>query len=151
MRQRIDNSGRRGFSGGFTLIEIMVVVVILSILAVIVVPKVMSRPDQARQAKVQQDLRVLEAALNLYKLDNFSYPTTEQGLEALTVKPAGLPAGAKWKEGGYIDRLPKDPWGSFYRYLQPGTRGDFDLYSLGADGVAGGTDANSDVGNWSLE
>jgi general secretion pathway protein G len=151
MRQQRNRSGKWGSAGGFTLIEIMVVVVILSILAVIVVPKVMSRPDQARQAKVQQDLRVLEAALNLYKLDNFSYPTTEQGLEALTTKPADLPAGAKWKEGGYIDRLPKDPWGNFYRYLQPGTRGDFDLYSLGADGVAGGSDANSDVGNWSLE
>jgi general secretion pathway protein G len=151
MRQKIKRSGKWGSSGGFTLIEIMVVVVILSILAVIVVPKVMSRPDQARQAKVQQDIRVIEAALNLYKLDNFSYPTTEQGLEALVTKPVDLPSGAKWKEGGYVDRLPKDPWGKFYRYLQPGTRGDFDLYSLGADGVAGGSDANADVGNWSLE
>jgi general secretion pathway protein G len=126
-------------------------VVILSILATIIVPKIMSRPDQAREAKVRQDIRVLESQLNLYRLDNFNYPTTDQGLEALVTKPADLPKGANWKEGGYIDRLPKDPWGNPYRYLQPGSHGDYDLFSLGADGVTGGTDKNRDMGNWNLE
>jgi general secretion pathway protein G len=137
---------------GFTLVEIMVVVVILSVLATIVVPKIMSRPDQAREAKVQQDIRVLEAQLNLYRLDNFSYPTTDQGLEALVSRPSDLPKGAKWKGGGYLDRVPKDPWGTPYHYLQPGSHGgEYDLYSLGADGVAGGTENNRDIGNWNLE
>ncbi len=137
---------------GFTLVELMVVVVILSILATIVVPKIMSRPDQAREAKVQQDIRVLSAQLDLYRLDNFNYPTTDQGLEALVTRPVDLPNGAKWKEGGYLDRLPKDPWGQSYLYLQPGTHGSaYDLYSLGADGVAGGTEVNADIGNWNLD
>ncbi len=137
---------------GFTLVELMVVVVILSILATIVVPKIMSRPDQAREAKVQQDIRVLSAQLDLYRLDNFNYPTTDQGLEALIARPVDLPKGAKWKEGGYLDRLPKDPWGQPYLYLQPGTHGGaYDLYSLGADGVTGGTEVNADIGNWNLD
>ncbi|MES9857137.1 MAG: type II secretion system major pseudopilin GspG [Sedimenticola sp.] len=140
-----------GYSRGFTLIEIMVVVVILSILAAMVVPKIMSRPDEARAVRVQQDIRALGASLNLFRLDNFSYPTTEQGLESLAVKPGGLPSGANWKSGGYIERIPKDPWGAPYRYLQPGSHGEFDLYSLGADGVAGGTDAGKDIGNWNLD
>ncbi|MEJ1364043.1 MAG: type II secretion system major pseudopilin GspG [Candidatus Sedimenticola sp. (ex Thyasira tokunagai)] len=139
------------YSRGFTLIEIMVVVVILSILAAMVVPKIMSRPDEARAVRVQQDIRAIEASLNLFRLDNFNYPTTEQGLESLAVKPNGLPSGAKWKGGGYIERIPKDPWGTPYRYLQPGAHGEYDLYSLGADGVAGGTGFGADTGNWTLE
>jgi general secretion pathway protein G len=129
----------------------MVVVVILSVLAAIVVPKIMDRPDQAREAKVKQDIRALSSALDLYRLDNFSYPTTDEGLESLVKRPADLPAGAKWKDGGYLKRLPKDPWGNSYSYLQPGTHGTFDLFSLGADNAVGGTGTNADIGNWDLE
>nr|WP_305793238.1 type II secretion system major pseudopilin GspG [Sedimenticola hydrogenitrophicus] len=138
-------------SSGFTLVEIMVVVVILSILAAIVVPKIMSRPDQARTARVQQDIRALASALDLYRLDNFKYPTTDDGLEALVSRPSSLTSGANWKEGGYVKKIPKDPWGNPYLYLQPGSHGDFDLYSLGSDGVTGGEGANTDIGNWDLE
>lgn len=136
---------------GFTLVEIMVVVVILSILAAIVVPKIMDRPDQAREVKVIQDVRALSAALDLYRLDNFAYPTTDDGLEALVQRPGSLSAGAKWKDGGYVKRLPKDPWGNPYSYLQPGTHGEFDLFSLGADNAVGGNGPNTDIGNWDLE
>ncbi len=135
---------------GFTLIEVMVVVVILSILAAIVVPRIMDRPDQARIVKAKQDIRSLEAALNLYRLDNFNYPTTEQGLEALVSPPSAPPEAPNWKEGGYLDRLPKDPWGNDYQYLSPGEHGAFDLYSLGADGQPGGEGAAADIGNWNL-
>ncbi|MEW5974067.1 MAG: type II secretion system major pseudopilin GspG [Pseudomonadota bacterium] len=138
--------------GGFTLIEVMVVVVILSILAAIVVPKIMDRPDEARITKAKQDIRALEAALNLYKLDNFSYPTTDQGLEALVQPPTTEPIPPKWKQGGYLDRLPQDPWGRPYMYLSPGDQGRaFDLYSLGADGQPGGAGAAADIGNWALD
>lgn len=133
---------------GFTLIEIMVVVVILSILAAIVVPRIMDRPDTARIAKAQADIRALESALNLYKLDNHDYPSTDEGLEALTDKPADAPS---WKEGGYIDRLPKDPWGRDYQYLNPGVHGAIDVFSLGADGQPGGEGVNADIGNWNPE
>jgi general secretion pathway protein G len=133
---------------GFTLIEVMVVVVILGILAAIVVPRIMSRPDEARVVRAQQDVRALAAALDLFKLDNLVYPTTEQGLEALVKKPAGLPPGARYKEDGYIEAVPKDPWGGEYQYLQPGQYGAFDLYSHGADGVPGGEGFNADLGNW---
>ncbi len=136
---------------GFTLVEIMVVVVILSILAAIVVPKIMDRPDQAREAKVMQDIRALSAALDLYRLDNYAYPATDDGLEALIQRPSSLPTGAKWMEGGYIKRLPKDPWGNPYSYLQPGTHGEFDLFSLGADNAVGGSGPSTDIGNWDLE
>ena len=122
---------------GFTLIEVMVVVVILSILAAIIVPKVMDRPDTARLVKVQSDIRALESALNLYKLDNFDYPSTEEGLEALVPK--------------YVDRLSDDPWGNPYLYLKPGLHGDMDVYTLGADGMQGGTGMNADIGNWNTE
>lgn len=141
----------RRASGGFTLIEVMVVVVILGILAAIVVPKVMDRPDAARITKARQDIRALESALNMYKLDNFNYPSTDQGLEALVQKPGGSPEPRNWKSGGYMDRLPKDPWGNDYQYLSPGTRGDVDLFSLGADGRPGGDGVNADVGNWNPE
>lgn len=136
---------------GFTLIEVMVVVVILGILAAIVVPRIMNRPDQARIVKAEQDLRAVGAALDLYKLDNFAYPTTQMGLEALVTKPAALPPGANWRAGGYLAKLPKDPWGAPYQYLAPGQHGDYDLYSLGADGTLGGEGVNQDLGNWSTE
>ena len=136
---------------GFTLIEIMVVVVILSILAAVVVPRIMDRPDEARTIKARQDIRILENALRLYKLDNYYYPSTDQGLEALVEKPLSEPVPRKWKEGGYIDRLPKDPWGYPYQYLQPGVQGEIDLFSLGADGNPGGEGINADIGNWNLE
>ena len=136
---------------GFTLIEVMVVVVILGILAAVVVPRVMSRPDEARVIRAEQDIRALEAALKLYRLDNFTYPDTDQGIQALLEKPADLPSGANWKEGGYIDKLPKDPWGNDYQYLQPGANGEYDLYSLGADGLPDGEGVNADVGNWTIQ
>ena len=136
---------------GFTLIEVMVVVVILGILAAIVVPRVMSRPDEARVVRAQQDVRALSAALDLYKLDNLAYPTTEQGLEALVTKPATLPPGARYKDDGYLDGVPKDPWGAEYQYLFPGQHKTFDLYSNGADGLPGGENFDADIGNWIVD
>lgn len=136
---------------GFTLIEVMVVIVILGILAALVVPRVMNRPDEARIIKAKQDIRALEGALNLYKLDNYAYPTTDQGLEALTQKPATPPEPRHWKEGGYIDRLPKDPWGEPYQYLNPGTHGAIDIYTQGVDRQPGGEGNDADIGNWNLE
>ncbi len=135
---------------GFTLIEVMVVVVILSILAAIVVPRIMDRPDEARITKARQDIRALESALNLYKLDNYDYPTTEQGLESLVEAPTTPPEPRNWKPGGYVDRLPKDPWGNDYQYLSPGQNGAIDLYSLGADGEIGGEGSRSDIANWEM-
>jgi general secretion pathway protein G len=132
---------------GFTLIEVMVVVVILSILAAIVVPKIMDRPEQARITKAKQDIRALEAALNLYRLDNMIYPTTDQGLEALVTAPSGAPEPKNWKEGGYLDRLPADPWGNAYLYLSPGSHGPVDIYSNGADAQS----TDDDIANWNLE
>lgn len=136
---------------GFTLIEIMVVVVILGILASIVVPRIMDRPDTARVVKAKHDIRALESALNLYKLDNFHYPSTDQGLEALVEKPSGMPEAKHWKQGGYVDRLPNDPWGNPYNYLNPGVNAEIDIYSFGADGKSGGEGLDADIGNWNLE
>jgi general secretion pathway protein G len=135
-------------SRGFTLIEIMVVVVILGILAALIVPKIMSRPDEARIAAAKQDVATLAQALKLYKLDNLAYPTTDQGLQALVLRPAAAPIPANWKSGGYLERLPKDPWGRDYRYLNPGRHGEIDIYSLGADGEPGGEGNDADIGNW---
>ena len=140
-----------GRNRGFTLIEVMVVVVILGILAAIVVPRIMSRPDEARMVKAQQDIRAIAAALDLYRLDNFKYPTTDQGLEALVERPVDLAQGAQWRQGGYLAKLPIDPWGNPYQYLIPGQQAEFDLYSLGADSVLGGDGVNADIGNWSIE
>ncbi|HLT90732.1 MAG TPA: type II secretion system major pseudopilin GspG [Woeseiaceae bacterium] len=137
-------------SRGFTLIEIMVVVIILGILAAIVAPNVIGRIDDAQITRVKGDIRGLENALKLYRLDNFSYPTTEQGLEALVRKPAD-PNVRNWKPGGYIDRLPTDPWGNPYLYLSPGNHGEFDLYTLGRDGRPGGEGLDADIGNWDME
>lgn len=133
---------------GFTLIEIMVVVVILAILAAAVVPRIMGRPDEARITKAKQDIRALESALELYRLDNFNYPSTQQGLDALVRQPSGDPPARNWKSGGYVKTLPKDPWGNSYQYLNPGVRGEVDIYSLGADGRPGGVEAAADIGNW---
>jgi general secretion pathway protein G len=132
---------------GFTLIEIMVVIVILGILASLVIPKIMSRPDDARLIAARQDISSLNQALKLYRLDNQNYPTTEQGLAALVQKPSSPPNPQNWKTGGYIDRLPKDPWGNDYQYLNPGLRGEIDVFSLGADGAPGGEGNNADVYN----
>jgi len=134
-------------SKGFTLIEVMVVVVILSILAVFIVPKIMDKPEQARKTQARQNIRILESSLNMYKLDNFQYPSSDQGLDALVNKPSGTPEPKNWSSEGYIDRLPKDPWGSPYQYLNPGTKGKIDIYSLGPDGV----NSDDDIGNWNLE
>lgn len=136
---------------GFTLIEVMVVVVILGILAALVVPKIMQNPDKARRLKVEHDIRAVETALKLYKLDNYIYPTTEQGLEALVSKTTIAPEPRQWKEGGYLGSVPIDSWGFPYNYLSPGAHGDFDIYSLGADGQPDGRDVNADIGNWQLK
>jgi len=132
---------------GFTLIEVMVVVVILGLLAAIVVPKVMSRPDEARVVAAKADIAAVVQALKLYRLDNTVYPTTEQGLAALVTRPTTEPMPLNWKQGGYLDRVPKDPWGSDYQYLNPGTRGEIDVYSLGADRQPGGEGNNADIYN----
>jgi general secretion pathway protein G len=137
-------------SRGFTLIEVMVVVAILAILAAIIVPRIMGRPEEAKRTKAQIDIKSIEEALNLYKLDNGVYPTTEQGLEALVKKPDTPPLALKWKDGGYLSRVPQDPWGRPYRYLSPGEHGDFDVYSFGADGEPGGEGKDADVQSWNL-
>ena len=136
---------------GFTLIEIMVVVVILGILASVIAPRIMDNPDKARVSKAKHDITALESSLDLYRLDNFTYPTTDQGLEALITKPSISPEPPNWKQGGYIKRLKKDPWGNDYLYLSPGERGEIDIYSLGADGAPGGDGINADIGSWDLE
>lgn len=142
---------RRGSrTSGFTLIEIMVVVVIIAILAALIVPKVMSRPDEARIVAARHDVATLMQALKLYRLDNLRYPTTEQGLTALVARPTAGPPPANWKAGGYLERLPKDPWGNPYQYLNPGLRGEIDVFSFGADGIAGGEGVDADIGSWSL-
>ncbi len=139
----------RAAQSGFTLIEIIVVVVIIGLLAAVVTQTLSGRTDDARIAKARQDIQAMETALTLFKLDNFRYPTTEQGLRALVEKPAD-PEIRNWKEGGYIKRLSKDPWGRDYLYENPGTHGEIDIYTLGADGQAGGEKANADIGNWNL-
>jgi general secretion pathway protein G len=141
---------RRFAVRGFTLIEIMVVVVIMGILAALVVPKLMGRTDDARIIAAKQDIATLMQALKLYKLDNQRYPNTEQGLAALITKPTTGPAANGWKSGGYIDKLPKDPWGNPYQFLSPGVKGEVDIFSLGADGQPGGTGNDADIGSWDL-
>lgn len=133
---------------GFTLIEIMVVVVILGILAAFVVPNLMDQPIKAKITKANSDIGAIEAALDLYRLDNHRYPSTDEGLEALIDKPADAPA---WKEGGYIKKLPNDPWGNPYQYLNPGIHSSIDVFSYGADGAEGGDGESADIGNWNIE
>jgi general secretion pathway protein G len=144
-RAKMSNARRRL---GFTLLEVMVVVVILGILASLVVPRIIGRPDEARIAAAKQDVASLMQALKLYRLDNQRYPTSEQGLQALTQKPASAPLPQNWKAGGYIERLPRDPWGNAYQYLNPGVHGEIDVYSLGADGKPGGEGGDADIGSW---
>lgn len=141
---------RGGRQRGFTLLEVMVVVVILGILAALVVPNIIGRPDEARVAAAKQDIASIMQALKLYRLDNHRYPSTEQGLQALVAKPATAPVPENWKAGGYLERLPKDPWGHPYQYLNPGVHGEIDLFSLGADGAPGGGDRDADIGSWNL-
>ena len=134
------------YSKGFTLIEIMVVVVILGVLAALIVPNIMGRPDEARAAVARSDIQAIGNALNLYKLDNLSYPDTNLGLEALVSKPANVEV---WRDGGYLPRVPVDPWGNPYLYVSPGGEGrPYDLYSLGSDGAEGGEGVAADIVSW---
>ncbi|HUU71150.1 MAG TPA: type II secretion system major pseudopilin GspG [Burkholderiales bacterium] len=135
-------------SKGFTLIEVMVVVVILAVLAALIVPRVVGRTDEARAVAAKQDIAAIMQSLKLYRIDNSRYPTNAQGLEALVSRPTTEPQPGNWKS--YLDKLPKDPWGSTYLYLNPGVHGDIDVFSLGADGQPGGTDADADIGSWDL-
>ena len=147
--KRLRTAGDRGF----TLIEIMVVIIILGILAMYVAPKLMGRPDEAKQVRAKMDIAALETALKLYKLDNGIYPGTEQGLTALVQLPESGIIPKKWRQGGYLEKgkVPKDPWGNDYVYLAPGLKGDFDIISYGADGVPGGENENKDINNWDID
>jgi general secretion pathway protein G len=133
---------------GFTLIEIVVVVAIIAILAAIVVQQVVGRVDDAQVQRARADIQTLGSALNIYKLDNYNYPSTQQGLDALVRKPGGQPEAKNWKTGGYIERLPKDPWGNDYHYQSPGQHGSFDVFTLGRDNQPGGEGVDADFGNW---
>ncbi|MBN1547148.1 MAG: type II secretion system major pseudopilin GspG [Syntrophaceae bacterium] len=138
---------------GFTLIELMVVIVILGILAGLIIPRIMGRPDDARQAKARMEIESLTTALKLYKLDNGAYPTTEQGLDALVEPPTTGNLAKNWRQKGYLERgkVPKDPWDNEYIYLCPGSHGDFDLNSNGADGEPDGEGKDKDITNWDVE
>jgi general secretion pathway protein G len=148
LRNRMRRGGR-----GFTLIELMVVIVILGILAGLIIPRIMGRPDEARQTKARIMIEGIETALKLYRLDNGFYPTTEQGLRALVEAPTIQPVPRNWREGGYLEKgkVPKDPWGNDFVYLSPGTQGELDLISYGADGQPGGEGKNKDITNWSQD
>jgi len=133
---------------GFTLLEVLVVVAILGILAALVVPRIMDRPDEAKRVAAKADIGALQQALKLYRLDNGFYPSTDQGLQALVQQPTTQPAPNNWKQGGYLERLPRDPWGGDYQYLSPGVHGEIDIFSFGADRARGGEGNNADIGNW---
>lgn len=140
-------------SNGFTLIELMVVIVILGILAGLIVPRIMGRPEEARQMKAKMTIESLETSLRLYKLDNGSYPTTEQGLQALIERPDTGNVPKKWRDGGYLEKrkVPKDPWDNEYVYLSPGVNGEYDIVSYGSDGIPGGEGKDSDINSWEME
>jgi general secretion pathway protein G len=140
---------RPSSEAGFTLLEVMVVVVIIGLLATVVMINVLPSQDKAMREKARVDISVLEQAVESYRLDNFSFPTTAQGLNALVSPPAGLSRPDRYREGGYIRRLPADPWGNPYQYALPGEHGRFDIYSFGADGRKGGEGEDADIGNWS--
>jgi general secretion pathway protein G len=135
---------------GFTLIEVMVVIVIIGLLATVVMINVLPSQDRAMKEKARADVAVLEQAVESYRLENLSFPTTEQGLSALVSPPSGLARPDRYREGGYVRRLPKDPWGNAYQYRYPGENGRFDVYSMGADGQKGGEGDDADIGNWTL-
>jgi len=146
MISRLHRSAR-----GFTLIEIMVVVVIIGLLAAVILPNVFGNVGKAQRTKAKSDIQALESALTMYKLDNFKYPSTDVGLSALTQRPND-PTVKNWREGGYVRRISNDPWGNPYQYIFPGTHGqEYDLYSFGADGQEGGEGENADIGNWNLD
>lgn len=138
---------------GFTLIELMVVIVILGILAGLIIPRIMGRPEEAKRLKANLQIESLETALKLYKLDNGMYPDTEQGLQALVEEPEAGTLPKNWRKGGYLEkgRVPRDPWGNEFVYLSPGVHGEYDIISYGADGVSGGDEKNKDVNSWELE
>ena len=144
---------RRSNDRGFTLIEIMIVIVILGILAWQVVPRIMGKPEEARRLKARMDIASLETALKMYKLDNGVYPSTEQGLQALIEAPTIGQLPRKWRKGGYLEkgRVPMDPWENEFIYLSPGLHGDFDLIAYGNDGEPGGEEDNLDINNWELD
>lgn len=144
-KTRKGNRRRRNPQAGVTLIEMMVVLVIIAVVAAMIVPNVIGRPDEARVTVAQTDLRAIAGALELYRLDNRTYPSTAQGLAALVERPTVAPQPVNWASGGYLAVMPKDPWGSDYIYRSPGTDGRFDLISLGADGQPGGQDVNADI------
>ena len=147
--KRLQNTRRP--QSGFSLVEILVVLVIMGLLISVVAPTVLNRADEARIQKVYADFKAIETALKIYRLDNYVYPTTEQGLVAL-VEPSTLdPEPRNFKEGGYLAEVPTDPWGRPYLYLSPGENGEIDLYSLGADGLSGGEGQNADIGNWKTQ
>lgn len=151
IRQNDCRHRARHGSKGFTLIEVMVVIVILGILATLIVPRIMDRPEEARRTKAALDIQAISQALALYRLDNHVYPTTEQGLAALVAKPTTEPIPRKWKEDGYLAKLPIDPWGNPYAYLSPGIYGKFDILSYGPDGQVGGEGKNADICSWQLD
>jgi general secretion pathway protein G len=138
------------YQAGFTLIEIMIVILIMGIMASLIAPKIMGRPDEARIVASKQDIASILQALKLYKLDNQRLPSTEQGLQALVTKPTSIPVPSNWKSEGYLDKLPKDPWGNPYQYLSPGLHGDIDVFSFGSDGSIGGEGNDADIGSWNL-
>ena len=146
-RQRARNPAHQR---GFTLIEIMVVVIIIGLLAAVIVPSVINKVDEARVSKAKADIQSLETALTMFRLDNSKYPTTDQGLQALIVQPTD-PSIRHWRVGGYLQRVSKDPWGAEYQYVYPGTHGkEYDLYTLGSDGQPGGDGTAADIGNWNI-
>ena len=136
--------------GGFSLIELIAVVAILGILAAVVAPKIFNQPGKARQAKAKTEISGIKSALEMYSLENFNFPTTDQGLLALVEKPTGEPEAPNWQDGGYLPKVPKDPWGRDYLYVSPGENGDVDIYSYGRDGQEGGEGEDADVVSWDL-
>jgi general secretion pathway protein G len=150
MNLKVSRQRARGRASGFTLIEIMVVVVIIGLLAAVIVPTVVSKVDEAKVNKAKADIQSLETALTMYRLDNSKYPTSDQGLTALVTQPTD-PSIKHWRPGGYLSRVSKDPWGNDYQYVIPGSHGrEYDLFSLGADGAPGGEGIDADIGNWNI-